>query len=555
MFCWDSRWCPVLKVINDNCDIVDWQPTKLASQYAAKSNFLSSSVKEGPKMRQLIAFLLVLLVSVAGAMGKAPKKAEAQEGVVITPTSINRLAAVDTRVSVEDNNDVAAISTPDGDHLAMIMEVTRPCIPDLDPCKIVCDISGYCYVPKVTERVLHVYNTTTDTDTLIYSKTYPSGVPQPSAVAFVALEPDSPPLVAVLVDYPAMIVFYNLDGTEDYQTQLPVTFPYPYELDAYLDIDVAYLGVYRDPVIVVAGGVEYERLEGGEWETSYKGVVVGVVRDPDAGDFVATQSEILDCDGIVTDIDSEGDDDGNITTALICENEVSDEEVEVAVQLTSGMRVNLFSSQSTQYHTYRPKSYNSTAGAVSLSSAISISGVAEETSIAYMYNTVTPAGDVRPVLTLSEEGQPVEIRLFEDTPLGVNVIGTDIAARSVLKFKPGKALADSMAAGYIEDNGVINGFFAYLGYDAFRHAVMSEAIQWVPGVQFAAIAAKAPGQVKKLARMGIDITVVGKTASGATVTAGTLSSLPIDGSGLDIVNIEFTILGLDYDDEDDQGED
>jgi hypothetical protein len=70
----------------------------------------------------IIIFALAMLM-LAGAMGMATSKAEAQDGVIITPTNIDRFGGFGTTLIIEDSSDVAV--SADGKYLAMLVTKTR----------------------------------------------------------------------------------------------------------------------------------------------------------------------------------------------------------------------------------------------------------------------------------------------------------------------------------------------------------------------------------------------------------------------------------------------
>ena len=162
--------------------------------------------------------------------------AEAQDGVVIKTASIDRLAAANSTIVIEDNNDTAAY----GDYLVTLVTNHRPPFPG-EPCRQLIDPEDPgppppCLVPEI---LLVVYDTSTEPYTTVGYKAYStSGSSFPSAVEFVALDldPDAPPLVAVLED--CQLAFYNLACEEVYLTELPDSFDHNGPgafLDAYLD--------------------------------------------------------------------------------------------------------------------------------------------------------------------------------------------------------------------------------------------------------------------------------------------------------------------------------
>ena len=56
------------------------------------------------RFKTIFLIVAVALLMLAGAMGMTTNKAEAQDGVIITPTSINRLSLSERSVSIEGND-------------------------------------------------------------------------------------------------------------------------------------------------------------------------------------------------------------------------------------------------------------------------------------------------------------------------------------------------------------------------------------------------------------------------------------------------------------------
>jgi hypothetical protein len=277
-------------------------------------------------------FALAMLM-LAGALGKSTSKAEAQDEIVLTATSLTRIGFPDQSTAVIDM-DVG----PDGNYLAMLgKRIRRPMPGD----NVKCLIGQPCFV---TERVLVIYEITTDPYTIICSKNYPVSGLSHSVVKFT--KHDGRLFVAVLEG--SQLSFYdNVTCQEVGQTQLPESFVDPYELDAYSTFDVAYTGTVDEPLIIVIGGV-YDASSQDPIEFG-SGLIVGVAWDPifwnpftsKFGDFVVNWTEIVDsAPGIFAQIKSETAADGTITSVLLSEQYLDYEALKDYVGILKGSTQN-----------------------------------------------------------------------------------------------------------------------------------------------------------------------------------------------------------------------